>query len=588
MIISAKRRGAVAPLLLALLFCCTLASGGRAMAQSGSSQVEGFIIDDVIPDDLFGPGDGPLPGVTVTLRKAGGAPVATAVTGPDGRFVFAGVADGAYLVTETDPPGFGSVDAVSGTSGTTVDLNTVRINVSGLPTYAGTIFLDRAMVVPPAGPDIIKGSVFNDANGNGAIDLGEDPLPGVIITLWDAANRPIATRFTSPTGCFAFGGLADGSYTLVETNPAGSVSIAAVAGTGGQALGANMIRVTTSAGGVSYPGQLFLDRLLAPPAPAVSVTKTVDRSTAVPGDILTYTLFYSNNSGQLIPAATLFDPLPAATQLLGASGGGVLAGNTLTWSLGNLAPGSSGAVIIQVWVTGAAFMGGTIRNQAGVAAAGQGVIVMSNPVITSIAIPGTMGIFTGTYKRIDGATNPTSITVDPQNRFTVSTIPGDGVTLGEGAQGTLNPDGSFDTVGVNGRARFTGRIDLFGGATVAVQRAGLPSYVVTLPRAPDFNPLPLSLVGTFAGMGTNAAGDGLQVLLTIDPGGNSTFHADLTPVFPDLMFRTGSYQVTPDGRLGFGGQTDGLLQPLGGSLLLTYEFMGDNYDSTFQVPLVRQ
>src|SRR5205807_3377559 len=140
------------------------------------------------------------------------------------------------------------------------------------------------------GPNIIKGSVFNDANGNGAIDLGEDPIPGVIVTLWDAASRPIATRLTSATGCFAFGGLAEGTYTLVETNPASSVSIAALAGTGGLALGANMIRVTTIAGTVSYPGQLFLDHLLASPAPAIALTKTVDRSTAVPGDILTYTL----------------------------------------------------------------------------------------------------------------------------------------------------------------------------------------------------------------------------------------------------------------------------------------------------------
>jgi len=78
------------------------------------------------------------------------------------------------------------------------------------------------------------------------------------------------------------------------------------------------------------------------------------------------------------------------------------------------------------------------------------------------------------------------------------------------------------------------------------------------------------------------------VLLTIDPGGNSTFHADLTPVFPDLMFRTGSYQVMADGRLGFGGQTDGLLQPAGSALLLTYHFAGENYDSTFHVPLIRE
>jgi hypothetical protein len=170
----------------------------------------------------------------------------------------------------------------------------------------------------------------------------------------------------------------------------------------------------------------------------------------------------------------------------------------------------------------------------------------------------------------------------------MASIPGDGLTLGEGAQGTLNSDGSFDALGVNGRARFTGRIDRFAGATVAVQRPGLPAYLVTLPRAPDFTPLPPSLIGTFTGTAVNAAGDHLQVLLTIDPTGNSTFHADLTPDFPDLMFITGSYQVTPDGRLGFNGQTDGQLLPAGNGLQLTYHFVGDSYDSTFQVPLIRE
>jgi len=78
------------------------------------------------------------------------------------------------------------------------------------------------------------------------------------------------------------------------------------------------------------------------------------------------------------------------------------------------------------------------------------------------------------------------------------------------------------------------------------------------------------------------------VLLTIDPAGNSTFHADLTPVFPDLHFRTGSYQVTAGGQLGFGGQIDGMLQPVGRSLLLTYQWVENDYQSTFQVPLTHQ
>ena len=57
----------------------------------------------------------------------------------------------------------------------------------------------------------------------------------------------------------------------------------------------------------------------------------------------------------------------------------------------------------------------------------------------------------------------------------------------------------------------------------------------------------------------------------------------------NLRWRVGSYQVTPTGTLGFGGQTDGVIQASGNSLVLIYNFIGDGgYQSTFQVPLARQ
>src|SRR5258708_5074754 len=130
MMTSARRWGAAA-LLPALLFCCTLVLGGRASAQSGVAEIEGYVFNDLNPDDELGPGDLPLSGVTITLRDNGGVPLLSTGTGPDGHFVFSGLPDGVYLVTENDPPGFGSVDATPGSAGTDVDLNTVRINVGG-------------------------------------------------------------------------------------------------------------------------------------------------------------------------------------------------------------------------------------------------------------------------------------------------------------------------------------------------------------------------------------------------------------------------------------------------------------------------
>ncbi len=61
------------------------------------------------------------------------------------------------------------------------------------------------------------------------------------------------------------------------------------------------------------------------------------------GGELVYVLHYGNSSGVTTSgSATLSLPVPAGTSFVDASGGGVLAGSTVEWSLGSLAPGDSG------------------------------------------------------------------------------------------------------------------------------------------------------------------------------------------------------------------------------------------------------
>ncbi len=235
---------------------------------SGPNRIEGFVFSDANGNNFPGRGDQPLIGVTITLKNAVGAPVAGALTDSNGMFVFSGLATGVYLLTETDPPGYVSVDASPGTAGVKIDENNVRITISdGLVSYAGTVFLDRVGSTPSPGGNVITGAVFNDASGNGIIDPGEGPLAGVTVSLRDAASNLIATTFTSVAGTFAFVGLANGSYTLVETDPPGFVSVASTPGVGGQVVDANTIRVTTIDGIVTYAGNTFLDRQVAPPTP---------------------------------------------------------------------------------------------------------------------------------------------------------------------------------------------------------------------------------------------------------------------------------------------------------------------------------
>ena len=101
--------------------------------------------------------------------------------------------------------------------------------------------------------------------------------------------------------------------------------------------------------------QAFGRVCLAPIRP--SITKTVDRATAVPGvDQLVYTITYSNPSGAAIPNAVISDPLPAGVTYVSASPAPTAApavgsNGTVTWNVGTLAAGASGTLTLTVNTT---------------------------------------------------------------------------------------------------------------------------------------------------------------------------------------------------------------------------------------------
>src|SRR5262249_56959658 len=118
---------------------------------------------------------------------------------------------------------------------------------------------------------------------------------------------------------------------------------------------------------------------------------------------------------------------------------------------------------------------------------------------------------------------------------TVWVVSADRQTIARAAQGHLMPDGSFDVVSnqFNVLVHFSGQISADRQtAQINADRPGVLSFTVTAPRVLDVNPtaLPNPLVGTFNGS-VVASDDGarLQVRLSIDPGGNSTFEAEAIP-----------------------------------------------------------
>ena len=65
--------------------------------------------------------------------------------------------------------------------------------------------------------------VWYDIDLDGIQDPGESPVPGVVVTLFDAAGTPIATDTTGANGRYLFPGLLPGDYSLGFDPPAGYV-----------------------------------------------------------------------------------------------------------------------------------------------------------------------------------------------------------------------------------------------------------------------------------------------------------------------------------------------------------------------------
>jgi len=81
---------------------------------------------------------------------------------------------------------------------------------------------------PTPVPGAIGGYVWNDLNGNGALDSGEPGLAGATVRLYENGHPdpdpPLQTAVTSSSGAYTWSNLPPGLYIVTETNPSSYVS----------------------------------------------------------------------------------------------------------------------------------------------------------------------------------------------------------------------------------------------------------------------------------------------------------------------------------------------------------------------------
>ena len=365
------------------------------------SAVTGRVFTDRTNGGGAGDNDGILNGGEVGLANVqmalidcttipNGPLLATAVTNATGQYTLpipnSGLISGTtrLCVVETNPSGYLSTGASQLTK---------ALSTSGAVTYIRAT--DTISFIFTTGGDF-SGLNFGDVPVNTfATDGSQSGLPGAVVfyahtfTAGSSGNLSFSTsNLASP----AIGGWSNSIYRDSNCNALldgveGASPFSSIGVTGGQAIcivvkesipagaSAGAQDVITVAATLTYSGAspalaLILTRtdtttVGTPTSAGLSLIKAVDKASALPGEILTYTITYSNNSSGVLNNVVISDSTPSFTRYVGASAGCPLvvvrtscsvtsepANNTtgsIHWNItGGLAPGVSATVQFRV------------------------------------------------------------------------------------------------------------------------------------------------------------------------------------------------------------------------------------------------
>lgn len=183
-----------------------------------------------------------LANVLVTLDNG-----AQTRTDANGAYLFTNLANGTYTVTvDTATLPWTTFSQTKDPDANSNNASTVTINNNdGLSTNDS--YLDRDFGYDSA-LNVISGMVFQDNNGNGIQDSGEIHLSGVTVTLSGASS---ATTTTDSSGYYRFGSLANGTYTVTVSQPAGTTQTLDPDAT------VNNATTVVASGGNLYPNKNF-------------------------------------------------------------------------------------------------------------------------------------------------------------------------------------------------------------------------------------------------------------------------------------------------------------------------------------------
>ena len=235
------------------------------------ASLAGSVYVDGDNDGVRDGGESGIAGATVELTGTDdlGNPVSSTTTAAaDGTYSFTNLRPGDYTITETQPAGYLDGGDAVGTLGGTLGNDTVTdITVTAGANGTGYDFGELATTS-------LAGSVYHDVDNDGVRDGGEPGIAGVAVDLTGTddlgASVALATT-TNAAGDYSFTNLRPGTYSVVESQPAGYLDGTDVAGSLGGTLGNDTVTDITVDSGDAGTGYDFGELVAAGLAGSVFV-----------------------------------------------------------------------------------------------------------------------------------------------------------------------------------------------------------------------------------------------------------------------------------------------------------------------------
>lgn len=269
----------------------------------GTGSIGDQVFSDANNNGLFDAGDVGIPNVTVNLYEdtngngvidTGDLLIKTTTTNGSGVYNFTGLATGLSYIVDVVDADITTYFSTAAWQATTADPQPVP-NLVG--SYVNADFGYYKII-----PGSIGDEVFEDNNGNGVYDSGDQYLPNITVSLYrdyDGDGQPdsselVGTTESDANGHYLFDNLPPGNYiSVVSTNdpdlPAGLAS-------------------TTSSFNITLAAAQVYTTADFPFAPLIS--KTVDKASAAPGDTLNFTVKVNYPGSKLLNGVKVIDPLP--------------------------------------------------------------------------------------------------------------------------------------------------------------------------------------------------------------------------------------------------------------------------------------